>query len=91
MAFFLTDGSTPRRTDARWAILQKILFATTGGGGGGGGGGIVQSSGVNFCFTGAAPNQVFKLKNLTTALANRLDTANTDPTVQINIADGDAC
>jgi hypothetical protein len=36
---FLGDGSTPRRSDALWAIEQKILGATIDGGGGGGGGG----------------------------------------------------
>lgn len=91
MAFFLSDGSTPRRTDARWAILQKILFATNNGGGGGGGGGAVLASGDNFCFSGVVPNQVLKLKNTTTGLSNRIDTVNTDPTVAINISDGSAC
>lgn len=33
---FFGDGSTPRITDTRWAILQKILGATVDGGGGGG-------------------------------------------------------
>lgn len=37
---FLSDGSTPRRTDPRWSILQKILGATRDGGGGGGGGSV---------------------------------------------------
>ena len=36
---FLGDGNTPRRSDALWAIEQKILGAIRGGGGGGGGGG----------------------------------------------------
>lgn len=36
---FLGDGSTPRRSDAQWAIEQKILGAVIDGGGGGGGGG----------------------------------------------------
>jgi hypothetical protein len=56
-----------------------------------GGGGDVQASGVNFCFSGLAPNQVLKIKNLTTGLANRLDTSNTDPTVTLDIDDGSAC
>lgn len=34
---FLGDGNTPRRSDALWAIEQKILGAIFGGGGGGGG------------------------------------------------------
>ena len=34
---FFGDGHTPRITDTRWAILQKILGATIDGGGGGGG------------------------------------------------------
>jgi hypothetical protein len=36
---FFGEGSTPRVTDTRWRILQKILGATIDGGGGGGGGG----------------------------------------------------
>ncbi len=36
---FFGEGSTPRVTDTRWRILQKILGATLDGGGGGGGGG----------------------------------------------------
>ncbi len=35
---FLGDGSTPRRTDAQWVILQKILGSMTDGGGSGSGG-----------------------------------------------------
>lgn len=37
---FLGDGSTPRRSDAQWAIEQKILGALLDGFGGGGGGGV---------------------------------------------------
>lgn len=37
---FLGDGHTPRRSDALWAIEQKILGALTDGGGGTGGGTI---------------------------------------------------
>lgn len=44
---FLGDGSTPRRSDPRWVVLQKILGATVDGGGGGGGSGQILS--------GAAP------------------------------------
>lgn len=36
---FFPEGSTPRVTDTRWRVLQKILGATVDGGGGGGGGG----------------------------------------------------
>lgn len=35
---FLGDGHTPRRSDALWAIEQKILGALEDGAGGGGGG-----------------------------------------------------
>lgn len=52
-------------------VGQLCVLNTTGGGGGGSG--DVAASGTNFCFTGAAPNQVFKLKNLDTAAANRID------------------
>lgn len=34
---FFGDGSTPRVTDTRWTILQKILGATIDGGSGSGG------------------------------------------------------
>lgn len=37
MPSFLGDGNTPRRSDALWAIEQKILGALGGGAGGGGG------------------------------------------------------
>ena len=46
---FLSDGHTPRRTDAQWAIEQKILGALVDGAGGGGGSGSAQM------YTGAAP------------------------------------
>jgi len=36
---FLGDGNTPRRSDALWAIEQKILGALADGAGGGGVGG----------------------------------------------------
>jgi len=39
---FLGDGHTPRRTDALWAIEQKILGALVDGAGGGIGGGASQ-------------------------------------------------
>jgi len=35
---FFPEGSTPRASDTRWRILQKILGATLDGGGVGGGG-----------------------------------------------------
>lgn len=33
---FFGDGHTPRRSDAKWVILQKLLGAEIDGGGGGG-------------------------------------------------------
>ena len=33
-----SEGTTPRRSDTRWVVLEKILQATIDGGGGGGGG-----------------------------------------------------
>lgn len=42
---FFGEGSTPRVTDTRWRILQKILGATIDAGGGGGGGGLSFSTG----------------------------------------------
>jgi hypothetical protein len=43
---FLGDGHTPRRTDALWAIEQKILGALLDGAGGGGGGTVDNFAGV---------------------------------------------
>ena len=89
---FLSDHHTPRRTDARWAILQKILGAIIDGGtGGGGGGGGINTTGVNYCFQGTSPNQTFKLINLTTGLANQVDTINANPDQTIQLQDGSAC
>jgi hypothetical protein len=34
---FLGDGSTPRHSDTKWTILQKILGIEVDGGGSGGG------------------------------------------------------
>jgi len=70
------------------AMLVEQLCAIANGGGGGGGG---SAEGVNYCFSGLSPNQVLKIKNVTTGLANRIDTKNTDPTVALNIDDGSAC
>jgi len=42
---FLGDGHTARRSDALWAIEQKILGALNDGGGGGGGGAGFSGSG----------------------------------------------
>jgi hypothetical protein len=67
--------------------LLWLIYIT----GGGGGGSPIALEGDNFCFSGAVPNQVLKIKNITTGLANRIDTKNTDPTVTLNIDDGSAC
>ena len=45
---FFSEGSTPRVTDTRWRILQKILGATIDGGGGGGGASFLTGSGSPF-------------------------------------------
>jgi len=37
---FLGDGHTPRRSDTKWVILQKILGSEIDGGGSGGSGTI---------------------------------------------------
>lgn len=47
---FLGDGHTPRRSDALWAIEQKILGALIDGGGGG--------PGVTFLFGVGSPEGV---------------------------------
>lgn len=56
-----------------------------------GGAGAVALEGENFCITGTAPNQVLKIKNVTTGLANRIDTVNADPDVTARFDDGSAC
>ena len=43
---FLGDGHTPRRSDALWAIEQKILGALVDGAGSGSGGGGTGLSGA---------------------------------------------
>lgn len=42
---FLGDGHTPRRSDALWAIEQKILGALVDGAGSGGGGSGLSGAG----------------------------------------------
>ena len=85
---FLSDGSTPRRTDARWAILQKILGATIDGGGGGGG---VNVTGSNFCFGGTSPNKVLKVKNNDTGLYNQVNALGADGSQTITLSNGTTC
>ena len=70
------------------AMLVEQLCVLSGGGGGGG---VVLAEGDNFCFSGVSPNQVLKLKNTTTGLANRLDSSGVDGVQQIDIANGSAC
>lgn len=88
---FLSDHHTPRRTDARWAILQKILGAIIDQGGGGGGGGGVNTTGDNYCFAGTSPNQVFKIYNLTTGLVNEIDTQGADGSQSVVFQNGSGC
>ncbi len=89
---FLSDHHTPRRTDARWSILQKILGAIIDGGTGGGGGpGAINTTGINYCFSGTSPNQTFKLINLNTGLANQVDTAGADGVQDVAVQIGSAC
>lgn len=45
---FFGDGHTPRRSDAKWVVLQKILGAEIDGGGGSG-------SGAQEVYQGASP------------------------------------
>lgn len=59
--------------------------------GGGGGGGAVAIEGDNFCFSGAAPNQVLKIKNADTGLANEILTVGLDPNPTVSFENGSAC
>lgn len=70
---------------------MKILGATIDGGSGGGGSGTVAAEGANYCITGTAPNQVFRLKNLDTGLANRIDSAGADGDQGVATEPGSAC
>jgi len=74
----------------QWIQTQLLwdIFITGGGGGGGGG---VAIEGANFCFSGVVPNQVFKLKNLDTGAANRLDTRKADPDQIVEVQDQSSC
>lgn len=83
------DGFTGLTPDRWEALVLELLNIISGGSGGGGG--PVQSSGLNFCVSGVAPNQIFKLRNLDTGLANRLDASGADGVQQIDIQDGSAC
>jgi hypothetical protein len=56
---FLGDGSTPRRSDALWAIEQKILGALIDGGTGGGTGGTFAGAGSPEGVVTANPGSVY--------------------------------
>lgn len=58
---------------------------------GGGGTGIVCAEGLNYCFTGACPNQVLKIKNLDTGLANAIHTIGADGDQTIELDVGTSC
>jgi len=74
----------------QWIQTQLLwnIFIT---GGGGGGGGVIALEGDNFCYSGVVPNQVFKLKNLDTGAANRLDARNADPEQIVEIQPQSSC
>ena len=57
---------------------------------GGGGGGDVGSCGDNYYFEGTSPNQIFKLKNPDTGLANRIDAAGVDGVQTIDVQESSA-
>ncbi len=52
------------------------------------GGGDTAVEGLNYIFTGSAPNQVLRIKNLDTALANRIDTVGADGLQAVQLQDG---
>lgn len=89
MAMF-SEGTTPRRSDTRWVILQKILQSSIDGGGGGGAG-TVAAEGTNYCITGTAPNQVLRIKNTDTGLSNALHMLGADGDQGLGFDDGVAC
>lgn len=57
----------------------------------GGGTGDVLSSGENFCFSGVSPNQILKIKNIDTGLANRIDMEGINDEQSLLFEDGSAC
>lgn len=69
-------------------IIAELLWEINQGGGGSG---DVASGGTNYCFSGAAPNQVLKIKNTTTGLANRVDMSGADGAQGLDYSDGSAC
>lgn len=72
-------------------VQAQLLCNIEAAGGGGGGGGAVAAEGANYCITGTAPTQVFKLKNLDTGLANRIDAVGADGVQTTQVDVGSAC
>lgn len=66
----------------RWRLAASV---------GGGGAGTVATEGENYCFSGPIPNQILKVKNIDTGLANRVDTVGADNDVGWKLGDGSAC
>lgn len=66
---FLGDGNTPRRSDAQWAIQQKILGALVDGAGGSGGSGNLSGTGSPEGSVTANPGRLY------------VDTATTPPSI----------
>lgn len=66
---FLGDGHTPRRSDAQWAIQQKILGALVDGAGGGSGTGNLSGTGSPEGVQTADPGALY------------VDTATTPPSI----------
>lgn len=91
------DGFTGVEPTMRDALILELLSISAGMGGGGGIGGVggfgggAAGGGLNFCFTGAVPNQILKLKNLETGLANQIDSTGVDGVQSVVLQDGSAC
>jgi hypothetical protein len=51
-------------------------------------GGSVNAEGTNYIFTGSAPNQVLRIKNTDTGLANRIDTVGVDGVQSVSLENG---
>lgn len=79
-------GLTAGQNEVIQTQLLWLIFL-----GGGGGTGAVCLEGDNYCFSGTCPNQVFKVKNLDTGLANRLDTIGADGLQTITTDVGSSC
>lgn len=78
-------------TNYQLELVQAQLLCDILAAGGGGGGGSVAAEGTNYCITGTAPNQVLRIKNTDTGLANAIHADGVDGAQGTHLDDGVAC